>query len=527
MFTRNHSSLYITVRFPVSSHAQPLQLYKILALPVPTSTNGSKHATKLLDLPDYMALTYQHDYYHSLSSSVLVNCVHGSTVICNFNMALIPTTVPQCSSALFQNNVKQVSQLCNFRFLENHISHDIIELTPTSVLVYDSEDLYLDCPQNQRRIPGCTFCVIEIPCKCSLSTRLLYFAQRLVKCYNSSSDFSVLHPVNLALVHEFFYQQQFDSILGNSLFTSPVQLSLPNFSFYKHYFSKILAADAKTHLNLKKIASAAKKDEMIFKTLSEPLLSGDISLQSSWPDTNTILSSTALVIAGLSLFAFVVLFCKTRKMALTMTVMQQVASVKSQSIPSFIYHNPTKPSPVEEDFATTVKQFLVSEFTWVHASVILSIIIFIFLTVLVIYLYKSSGKRCTTLVLEITSGGNCVVIPILELSLCPSYYKFSRSAVEDLTIAPFPYCKLFVVWSPFTVTNLLTGQSVQIPTSLPLSFRHRYNLPSILRQPFNAYIYVTHQGFASILNSPEDAPHKPITPLKASSAHSNSLYPNL
>ena len=70
MFTRNHSSLYITLRFPVSSYAQPLQLYKIISLPIPVTSNTSlKHATQLLDLPQYLALTYQHDYYLSLYSS--------------------------------------------------------------------------------------------------------------------------------------------------------------------------------------------------------------------------------------------------------------------------------------------------------------------------------------------------------------------------------------------------------------------------------------------------------------------------
>ncbi|CAC5387891.1 unnamed protein product [Mytilus coruscus] len=147
IFTRNFSSLFITVQFPVSSHAQPLQLYKIISLPVPTPTNKTTmHATKLLDLPQYLALTYQHDYYLPLSTDDLTNCVHGPIVFCTFNKALIPITVHDCSLALFQNNVKQVSRLCNFRFLENHLSHDIIELTPTSVLVYDSEELDLVCP---------------------------------------------------------------------------------------------------------------------------------------------------------------------------------------------------------------------------------------------------------------------------------------------------------------------------------------------------------------------------------------------
>ncbi|CAC5380459.1 unnamed protein product [Mytilus coruscus] len=462
---------------------------------------------------------------NSLEIQTIAHSFQLAIVSSEQSMALIPITVPDCSLALFQNNVKQVSRLCNFRFLENHLSDDTIELTPTSVLVYDSEELDLICPQSQRKIPGCTFCVINIPCKCSLSTRKLYFSPRLVDCYESSSNFSILHPVNLALVQEFFDEKRYTSLLADSLFPTPVQLAIPDFSFYNQSMSKILAVDAKTHLSLKKIAVAAKKDKMIFKTLTEPLLSGDISLQSSWLDTNTIVSFCSLGIAILSLFAFVFLFCKTRKIAMTMTIMQQMSHTNSQSVPSFIYVKPTQlPQMEQDDIMNRVKSFFSSEFSWEHASVILSILVLIFLLFVICYLYKSKHNRCTSLVLEVTCGGNCVVIPILDLSLCPSYYEFSRPSVLDLTVASFPSCKMFAVWSSFEVTNKLTQKFVMIPTTLTLSFLQSYRIKKVLAQPFKAYIYVTHQGFATMLSQPANA-SKPKVPALA--ADSDSLYPSL
>ena len=88
----------------------------------------------------------------------------------------------------------------------------------------------------------------------------------------------------------------------------------------------------------------------------------------------------------------------------------------------------------------------------------------------------------------------------------------------------FPTNKLVVVWSEFRETNLFTNQSVNIPTSLPCSFMQRYKLNQILRQPFNTYIYVTHQNFASVLNPPGDVVQN-VT--KTSAVNSNSLYPCL
>ncbi|CAG2249260.1 unnamed protein product [Mytilus edulis] len=205
------------------------------------------------------------------------------------------------------------------------------------------------------------------------------------------------------------------------------------------------------------------------------------------------------------LIAVSFMYCKAPRMAMVMSVMQFFSCVESQTPPSFIYRRPTEEP--QNDFSTKVQQFI-SEFSWVHASVILSIIVLLFLIFLICYLYKSKHNRCTTLVLEITSGGDCVIVPILNLSLCPSYYKISKPSVKELTVAAFPSCKLFATWSSFQVTNLLTEQSIQIPTTISLSLRNRYKLPYILNQPFNAYVYVTHQGFANILNPPADSSNK-------------------
>lgn len=181
-------------------------------------------------------------------------------------------------------------------------------------------------------------------------------------------------------------------------------------------------------------------------------------------------------------------------MATAMLVMLFMSNVRSQTVPSFIYHKGTDaPKADAVNISDMIKNFIISVFTWAHASVILSIFVLIFLCTLLCYLYKSRSKRCSTLVLEITSGRNCAMIPILDLSLSPSYFDMSKPAVKVLSIAAFPSCKLFAVWSHIDVTNKLTNQSVRIPTTLSLSFINRFKVSSILKPPFNADVYVTHQ----------------------------------
>lgn len=192
------NELYITVKFPISSQSTPLQLYKVLSLPIPTSENVTEmmQATQLLSLSSYFAITSHHDYFVSLSTEDLSNCVQGSVRMCNFNVPLNPITIlPDCTMALFANNIKQVKELCNFRYIPTLLRSDIIELTALQVLLYNTPTV-LDCPEEKKVLKGCAFCVIQIPCRCSLSTESLYYAPRLVDCYQSADNFSVIHPVN-------------------------------------------------------------------------------------------------------------------------------------------------------------------------------------------------------------------------------------------------------------------------------------------------------------------------------------------
>ncbi|CAC5386672.1 unnamed protein product [Mytilus coruscus] len=144
--------------------------------------------------------------------------------------------------------------------------------------------------------------------------------------------------------------------IGDKLFSTQVQLSVPNCSLYSHGISNTLTADQQIHLNLKKMTAAVRNDSKIFKTLSEPLLDGRISIRLEWPDLNAVLVITSLGLESFAIIICIYLFLKFRKLATAMFVLQQVSIVKSQEIPSFIYKKLTPPttsaSELEKCFAS-------------------------------------------------------------------------------------------------------------------------------------------------------------------------------
>lgn len=144
---------------------------------------------------------------------------------------------------------------------------------------------------------------MKIPCRCSISTRNLYLPPRLGKCNNNTDKISILHPINLALLQQFFKQDSHLDIFGDTIFQEFVEMKLPNFNIFNHSFSKFVANDRNQHLSLKRIASAVKRNGLVFKTLAESMIAGQVEFAvDNWPDTSGII---AIIATSLATFGFI------------------------------------------------------------------------------------------------------------------------------------------------------------------------------------------------------------------------------
>ena len=112
-----------------------------------------------------------------------------------------------------------------------------------------------------------------------------------------------------------------------------VNVSVPDFKLYKHKFNSILASDQIDHLSLIKMVKAAKSDEKIFQNLAEPLLDGQIELDSNWPDVNGYLGLISIILGGISFIGFIYMYVTSLQTSLM--VLQQIHNVHSKpTIPS-------------------------------------------------------------------------------------------------------------------------------------------------------------------------------------------------
>ena len=217
-------------------------------------------------------------------------------------------------------------------------------------------------------VSGCGFCIMKFPCMCSVTTTQFYLQPRLTGCQNETQNITKLHPLNLALLQQFFDPAVVKHIYADTAFLRPVNISTPAFKIYKHKMSNILADDMKGHLSLKRMADKAKNDETIFKTLSEPLLEGELSLNTSWPDINAILIFISSTLTISSVVVMVWMYFKIQKLSMTVLMLQQMQMADAMStLPSFIYKQ------VQNNDLSNTQTYFNLALSWNHAIFLLSL----------------------------------------------------------------------------------------------------------------------------------------------------------
>ena len=482
IFARQGSSLYVSVKFPSLPFRQPLELFRVKSFPIPVN-DSTNHATQLLDIPDYFAITHDVQYYTYFQSEQLLTCQSNKLKQCTFQKVLTSAVQTSCLLALFMENKAVVKQLCNFRFLTNHVTSDVVLLSKTSILVYNVDVLELDCKSGRKMKKGCKFCTVDVPCECSVLTPTSFLPVRLTECHKNTSE--KLHPVNLALLQNFFEDDLLENIGSNSLFKSPLQVDVPKFTIYNHSISQVLANDNKAHLNLQKMAKSAKENSMIFSTLTESLLSGDISLKDSASFKDILLYVTTAV-AGFCLVAFIFMALRLRKVLIILSVLKTAHNVHSSTVPSFIYKTPAPVEDSQEYFWGQIN------FELEHWTLIFCIMSFLLLIVILINTCKQF-RDSSQLIIEITNGKESAQIVLKSLILCPTYWKIViPQCIERITVAGLiaPHVKL--EWDEFRVTNKISNQELHIDNLYRVSPLTGRKIRRIMSTTYCAYFFFQH-----------------------------------
>ncbi|XP_013396580.1 uncharacterized protein LOC106163521 [Lingula anatina] len=372
-----NQSIAITIKIPIASH-DLFTVFHVKAVPVPLNAT-SKHATLLHNVPEYFASVGNH--HISLNYDFLKSCTGQNPMFCALENTKV-SKKPHCLKALLLNDKTSIKDLCDFQLLPNSISSTLTPVGKDQVLVNRIQNLTMRCSSNVTKV-GCDFCVLKVPCSCSIEGDSTYIPPHRICEHNETTE--ILHPINLALLQQLFDEGNFSDIFGHSVFQTPPRVTIPTLRLYNHNFSQFLTKDSSIKLNLRKVMSAAKKGETIFQSLTEPLLSGDLTLPTGGLSLDDIIGYVAL---GVAILAIALSATLTYKIKVLSTAMLTMAHAKANTAPNFIYQfSSPSPSPkIEFD----IYKILTHE---IAPAVYFSAILLLFIILGVIILCKGQGQK--------------------------------------------------------------------------------------------------------------------------------------
>ena len=109
---------------------------------------------------------------------------------CHLEVAPQPLALTDCVTALIFNYIKDVKKYCQFKFCTIYIRPTLFDfLLHSHYLLTNVQNLSVTCKtsSNVKVIKGCSSCLYNFPCDCTLHTSNLTFSTLRYPCENSPS----------------------------------------------------------------------------------------------------------------------------------------------------------------------------------------------------------------------------------------------------------------------------------------------------------------------------------------------------
>jgi len=252
--------------------------------------------------------------------------------------------------------------------------------------------------------------------------------------------------------------------------------------------SNVLADDMKSHLNLTKMVEIAKNDNIVFKTLAEPILEGQVPIQSTWPDLSDIPSFVALGSLVFIIPVVIHLCLRYQKLSAIVATLQHAKPVQAlpATLTSFVYT--PKPVVVDNSFKFDIA------LSWEHANFVFLLLNTLLLLVLIIKLVR----YCKThqLLLEVTSKEKCIFIPIMKIPTCPSLTPIHIPCrAYPIIVGSWFSPKLDITWTDSPSSDVSNCPQYTSPRIVPLTLWQRFKLAQILKQKHFINLHANHNGY--------------------------------
>ena len=293
VFTRSMNKIYIMVNIPVYALGGLLQVYRIDVhnLPVNENTPGG---SKIVGLPDFIAVTEDANYYVEMSAADLSSCIGEKILTCSSEKSLRSFTALTCAAALFKESNVDIDNLCDFRYDSNPSVSFATKITNNTYLVHAQKfgpqyRWSVDCSyigeRKKKTIDSCQNCVVTLGCGCSLTAQNEFLIPaQLNDCpfsFKSTSSYlegyepvQISYPINLATARVLFEDSALERIkqIGANDLSPKWDFSMPDLHVQEYNWNQTVEKSQKYSMELRKLVQASKESTQIFATKSDIIL---------------------------------------------------------------------------------------------------------------------------------------------------------------------------------------------------------------------------------------------------------------
>ena len=462
-FGRVDDSIFITINIPITSTPSYYNIYQVLSFPIPVN-QSSNHTTQIKGMSPYIAIATNDNSFIEIKEFQFSHCLGNRVKHCPFLLPRRQSNRHTCTSAIFFKNKQQIKTMCDFIFIRHNLQSDIVEIDSGKLLITDINDIWMSCDNKITKVPGCKFCLIVLPCYCTIKLDHMSILNRITNCDNNGK-LTKTYPVNLAVLHHFF-NDELSHIGPDTVFNAPIHYKIPSFDIYKHKLHELIAKDDKVKLNLKKMAASAKNNQRIYQSISEPILSGEWLPENTWTSNLGLVSISAMATSIFTLIICAFLAYRLRVLLAIVSTLQLSLQTTAMTNKPLIWNEPKFILPTDGSPQVDVSYLTLN---YQIASFYLALV-FVVLFSIFVCMFRQHLKRQkhSKLFLKLSDETACVQLLVLRLPKNHHTIFFKTPyQIETLCVEKSIWLKSnLLIRGPQNKLFLSNDDSIQLPYSI-------------------------------------------------------------
>ena len=406
-----------------------------------------------------------------------------------------------CELAVMYDEHEKIKDVCEYHVMVGQRKPEITWIGGNRILVQQAENARVRCAGTpSEELSPCSLCVVTLSNKCEYHTTAMSVSSTWGDKVLSVQA-KEQHPVNRALMANFFTARDIATIDGEHLFDTDQKIKLPTWKVDTQ-MAQELAKDGELKLKLSKIMEAVKKDKDIMEAADTGYLPRNREIDDNewgWKDYAGSVVIGMVTVLVLTAVAFNV---KVQRMAVAIAAMQtEIKRVKGQVWAAG--------SEKEEEVVEQVVDQIPGKITHEDVSKMIDAHLFYFIVGTMIaacigfnlyhrikrcYIRIKNRRAVSKIALQFGSNKRGVAIQIQQVNaMINDISVLCEGMITELEVKGRIFPKLQYRWNAH-IKDEYARTKVPLETSVSITYLEAYLLREILKREYLVCLIIKSEG---------------------------------